>query len=585
MKRCRTLGFCLLLTATAYGQSDTEPVPDLGSRTSDGFLVKCYWVGTFMMVEKLEGQGVTDLFGQALSPVCGKSTTTASIIITEEVDNSGQRRAVVRAGTWASKFTGLHYWFKNGKRVAAGPGGSGGGRIPTSGEGAPSVSITYGENTADIHLGWTESDALAFDSKYLPLKLVMGGSNPLGIGPSGTHRQHLEVDTKEKTERRKAHVMGMMAVEEPVQAGRNTVIRQEWGDAGSDWYARWIMTRVCEHGQLKLVTPRGDPRTAPRAPAADPCSSPAPATIDGQNEFTFACGSPGKLVIDFKASITPASAINSVRDRVSFTIDPIAGSTLRWDASNPNGKAKIENGFLVAKATFTGLPAKNSDFGLKTVQLLLDGKLCEKTLVEIFFPKFGINHPGVMVGDPNWFYYWQEGQVCGIAPKDQFDGTKDVRYIAYSKPWDDSDVRLCPPAAMTNQGPITYSGVGTWGSVTGCGTGRGIKKVAEVLEHERKHISIYQTYHPRIQASPGVDGDKDHVPNASEPTDAGVRSNPADSDTFNVAVTQNFPGYKSYGDDEIRCRTNERNLTIPYYPKKDWANPGCQSKTKYGPTR
>ena len=232
MKRCRTLGFCLLLTATAHGQSDTEPVPDLGSRTSDGFLVKCYWVGTFMMVEKLEGQGVTDLFGQALSPVCGKSTTTASIIITEEVDNSGQRRAVVRAGTWASKFTGLHYWFKNGKRVGAGPGGSGGGRIPTSGEGAPSVSITYGENTADIHLGWTESDALAFDSKYLPLKLVMGGSNPLGIGPSGTHRQHLEVDTKEKTERRKAHVMGMMAVEEPVQAGRNTVIRQEWGDAG-----------------------------------------------------------------------------------------------------------------------------------------------------------------------------------------------------------------------------------------------------------------------------------------------------------------------------------------------------------------
>jgi hypothetical protein len=189
------------------------------------------------------------------------------------------------------------------------------------------------------------------------------------------------------------------------------------------------------------------------------------------------------------------------------------------------------------------------------------------------------------VGDPNWFYYWQEGQVCGIAPKDQFDGTKDQRYIAYSKPWDDSDVRLCPPAAMTNQGPITYSGVGNWGSVIGCGTGRGIKKVAEVLEHERKHIAIYKAYHARIEANPGIDGDRDHVPNANEPNDAGVRSDSANADTFNVALSMNFPDYKKYGDDEIRCRTNERNLTIHYYPKKDWANPGCQSKQRYGPTR
>ncbi len=164
--------------------------------------MKCYWVGTYKCVEKFEGQGVTDLFGQALSSVStANQTTTASIIITEELDDSGQRRGVVRAGTWASKFSGLHYWFKNGKRVGAGPGGSGGGRIPTSGEGAPNVSVTSGQNTAGIHLAWTESDALAFDSKYLPLKLVMGGPNPLGIGPSGTHRPHLEVDPKEKTER------------------------------------------------------------------------------------------------------------------------------------------------------------------------------------------------------------------------------------------------------------------------------------------------------------------------------------------------------------------------------------------------
>src|SRR5213593_4841388 len=98
MKSCRILGLCLLLATTAHGQSDTEPVPDLNSRTADGFLVKCYWIGTYKCVEKFEGQGVTDLFGQALSPVNGKQTTTASIIITEEIDNNGQRRAVVRGG-------------------------------------------------------------------------------------------------------------------------------------------------------------------------------------------------------------------------------------------------------------------------------------------------------------------------------------------------------------------------------------------------------------------------------------------------------------------------------------------------------
>ena len=579
MKSCRILGLCLLLTTTAHGQSNTEAVPDLNSRTADGFLVKCYWIGTYKCVEKFEGQGVTDLFGQALSPVNGKQTTTASIIITEEIDNNGQRRAVVRGGNWTGEFKGLRYWFKNGRRVGAGPGGSGGGRIPTSGEGAPTVSVTYDNNTAGISLGWTESEALAFDSQYLPLKLVTGGGSPLGVGPAG--RQHLELDSKLKTERRKAYITGMMATDEPVQAGP-TVIRQEWGDPGGNFYCQWTMTRVCAFGKLRLITPRRDPGTAPLAPTADPCSSPAPANVDGQNEYTFNCDSPGKLVINFKASITPASAINSVRDRVSFTIDNIGASAVHWDP--PNGKAKVDDhGFLVATATFKGLPAKNSDFGLKTVQLLLDGQPAAKTKVEIFFPKFGINHPGDVVGDPNWFYYWKEGAVCGIAANDTFDGSKPQRYIAYSTPWDDSDVRLCPPAAMTNQGPMTYPGAGAWGSITGCGTGKGIKKVAEELEHERKHIAIYKAYHARIEASPAIDGDRDHVPNANEATDAGVKSNPADSDTFNVALIMNFLGYKGYGDDEIRCRSNERNLTVPYYRTKDWANPGCQSKQKYGP--
>ena len=568
MKCCRTLGLCLLLTATAHGQSDTEPVPNLGDRTPDGFLVKCYWVGTYKCVEKFEGQGVTDLFGQAFSPVCGKSTTTASIIITEEVDDSGQRRGVVRAGTWASKFTGLHYWFKNGKRVGAGPGGSGGGRIPTSGEGAPNVSITSGQNTAGIHLAWTESDALAFESKYLPLKLVMGGPNPLGIGPSGTHRQHLEVDPKEKTERRKAHVMGMMAIEEPVRAGR-TVIRQEWGDPGSDWYARWIMTRVCQYGKLKLITPRGDPRTAPRDQG------------EGQNEFSFDWGSQGKLNILFVASITPVEAINSVAGRVSFSIDPIGASVLEWNHDNPNGRANIDDNQLIARAQFKGLPARNDDFGLKTVQLLLDGQPYEKTKVEIFFHKTAWNHPGGDPRAPNWFHYWQEGGVCGIDANVFYDPDDTDNFGYCNAVTTGSKVFLTQMAAETNSGPNRFSSL-DYGSITVTGKGKGIKCVAETLEHERHHIWIYDSFHAGIANASSPDPDKDRIPTTREPSLDALRSDPNNADTYNLAGSID-PDYSRYGDDEVRCRKKELRLTIPYYPKKDWADPGCQSKEKFGP--
>ncbi|HEV8618394.1 MAG TPA: hypothetical protein VGQ70_02770 [Candidatus Udaeobacter sp.] len=562
--------FLLIVLARTLSAAE-EPIPDLNSRTSDGFLVKCYWVGSYYSVEKLEGQGVIGVWGQALSPLNYRQVTKASIIITEETDERGDVRAVVRGGNWESKVTGLHYWSRANQRVGAGPAASGGGPIPRSGEGAPAVSIERGQNTTGISLSWTESDALAFDVKYQPLEIKTGG-------PS---RMRVEVGTKEKTERWKAKIMGMTATEEPVAAGRNTVIRQEWGSESSYWYARWIMTRVCEYGQLKLVTPRRDPRTAPRAPAADPCSSPAPATVDGQNEFTFACGSPGKVVINFKASVTPASSMNYFHDRVSFTIDPIPGSTLQWDPSNPNGKASVSGGFLVATATFNGLPAKNDDFGLKTVQLLLDGKLCEKTLVEIFFQKTATNHPGGVAGDPNWFYYWKEGGVCGIAAGDKFDATKPANVLGYSLPGTDKDVRLCARAAQTNQGPVTYTGAAPWGSQTVCGRGKGIKCAAEILEHERKHIAIHDAYHAIIAANAALDADKDNVPGTNEATADGIKSNAKDPDTFNIRRT--LPVYAGYGDDEIRCRKKEVNLTIPYYPKKDWANPGCQSKNKYGP--
>jgi len=41
--------------------------------------------------------------------------------------------------------------------------------------------------------------------------------------------------------------------------------------------------------------------------------------------------------------------------------------------------------------------------------------------------------------------------------------------------------------------------------------------------------------------------------------------------------------YSAYGDNEIRGRKKELTHGITVEPSKDWANPGSQSKNKFGP--
>ena len=104
-------------------------------------------------------------------------------------------------------------------------------------------------------------------------------------------------------------------------------------------------------------------------------------------------------------------------------------------------------------------------------------------------------------------------------------------------------------------------------------TGKGILCVAETVEHEVHHLTIFN----RLGANP--DGDGDGVANADEPTLDGVNSDPADPDTYNMGGT-----YSGYGDNEIRCRKKELSISITVFPRLDWANPGSQSKNQFGPT-
>ena len=54
-------------------------------------------------------------------------------------------------------------------------------------------------------------------------------------------------------------------------------------------------------------------------------------------------------------------------------------------------------------------------------------------------------------------------------------------------------------------------------------------------------------------------------------------------DTYDVAGTTGRSQYRATGDEELRAWHAEQTLGTPYDPTLDWANPGCQSKDKYGP--
>ena len=111
-------------------------------------------------------------------------------------------------------------------------------------------------------------------------------------------------------------------------------------------------------------------------------------------------------------------------------------------------------------------------------------------------------------------------------------------------------------------------------SITVTGTGKGIQCVAETLAHENNHLLLYGRLGNK------TDADGDGIADSDESTLQGVETLVDNPDTYNMASYNT--AYETNGDNEIRCRKAELNVTN-YHPRRDWANPGCQSKTQFGP--
>lgn len=63
----------------------------------------------------------------------------------------------------------------------------------------------------------------------------------------------------------------------------------------------------------------------------------------------------------------------------------------------------------------------------------------------------------------------------------------------------------------------------------------------------------------------------------------GVLSMDSELDTYNLR-SEISPTYASYGDDEVRVRRHEADdISGLYDMSKDWSDPGCQHKNRFGP--
>lgn len=314
-----------------------------------------------------------------------------------------------------------------------------------------------------------------------------------------------------------------------------------------------------EQISVTFITPGKDPNGQPEEDSAS----------QDQNHYTYSTSNPGKFSMVLRAKVTPSGKASEAKDRVKFEVEAIEGSMLTWKGDSGGKPTDISGDLLEAEVVFEKLPAKNNGFGKKTAKLYFDGSLVESRVYYVFFPKKAKNHPGSDSTLPNWFYYWQEGNVCGISSSCKYDSTAS---FGYCQPSSGDTIYLGPDAPDANTGPETYdSGGTTYGKITVTGVGKGIKCVAETIQHEQQHILNYK-------AKGKTDTDGDGIDDTAEATLCGIKSDPNDPDTFNMGGS-----YSSYGDDEVRCRKVENELTITYHTDKDWANPGCQSKNKYGP--
>lgn len=308
---------------------------------------------------------------------------------------------------------------------------------------------------------------------------------------------------------------------------------------------------------FEWVTPKESPETMPNDTAGD-----------GQNEFTYSAAAPGVLTIDTKILVKPKGTAGltghdgvKFSDRCVYTLPTIAGSTFAWDAANPGGKSTASGDHVIAKATYTTLPAVNSEFGLKQAEFKCDSDtaVLPKADFEVFFLKDEKNHPGAGTGTtPNWFFYWRQFIPLGRIATLNFGGNN---------------------YGSTN--PVTrVTEVGQLSSELNDETGhRGLHTFYETVAHESHHIVLWEGWWGQGGLPTAAqDTDGDTYPDTFEGNQAGYGFAVGQNDDYangvpSTAQNPRWPNESAgYNYEEDLCRQIEHNLNESQFDNQDWSH-------------
>jgi hypothetical protein len=330
--------------------------------------------------------------------------------------------------------------------------------------------------------------------------------------------------------------------------------------AGADSYGVFIDNVILI--PVEFITPAGDPVTSPVDAGTTPSSIP-----DGANEFTFESSTAGVLHMKVKAKIRGFSSMSSTeKAKFKFELDGIGNSTFAWGSGNTDGAPTVSGDILTATATYTNLPANNSDFGAKKARIMFSGtKIAEQTF-EVFFMKDEKNHPGSGAGTtPNWYFYWAGTAVPGY---DIASGT----YSYASGGANDYALYNGNPAAphYTIRGPAS-AGHEQYNAAGLNVNRKGIDTLAATLVHEKEHRTVDQNWLAGGIWNGKADSDGDELPDDYEDAHA--------ADGFDKNNRFSFPTFP-YGDDE-EVYVEKAAYGATGVSDKDWANPGKQSKTQF----